>query len=177
MKTHRSAVVVIPPEEVWEPIQAVRRLYDRQLERWMPHITLIYPFWPREWFDEAMRDLESVCGGLEPFGVTLEQVERFKHGEGRFTMWFRPEPPEPLGELQAAIEGRFPECDDVSRFGDGYTPHLSFGQARGRVQLAERMSKVKDTWRPVRFEVREVALICREEDGPFEVERTVKLGQ
>ena len=26
MKTHKSAVVIIPPEEIWEPIQKIRRL-------------------------------------------------------------------------------------------------------------------------------------------------------
>ena len=36
MKTHKSAVVIIPPEEIWEPIQKIRRLYDRQGHRWMP---------------------------------------------------------------------------------------------------------------------------------------------
>ena len=24
MKTHKSAVVIIPPEEIWEPIQKIR---------------------------------------------------------------------------------------------------------------------------------------------------------
>ena len=27
MKTHKSAVVIIPPEEIWEPIQKIRRLW------------------------------------------------------------------------------------------------------------------------------------------------------
>jgi hypothetical protein len=40
-------LVIIPPEAVWEPIQAIRRRHDRKLRRWMPHITLLYPFRPR----------------------------------------------------------------------------------------------------------------------------------
>ena len=39
-KTHQSAVVLIPPREVWAPIQAIRREHDRHLRRWMPHVTL-----------------------------------------------------------------------------------------------------------------------------------------
>src|SRR5262249_27220192 len=45
--THTTAVVVIPPADAWPPIQALRERYDRQFRRWMPHITLLYPFRPR----------------------------------------------------------------------------------------------------------------------------------
>ena len=40
--THTTAVVVIPPDDAWPPIQALRQRYDRQFRRWMPHITLLY---------------------------------------------------------------------------------------------------------------------------------------
>jgi len=43
-KTYTTAVVLIPPEDVWEPIQKLRRVYDRHFDRWMPHLTLLYPF-------------------------------------------------------------------------------------------------------------------------------------
>ena len=59
MKTHKSAVVIIPPEEIWEPIQKIRRLYDRQCHRWMPHITLIYPFRPRSELERAVAVLSG----------------------------------------------------------------------------------------------------------------------
>ena len=51
-KTHTTAAVLIPPEDVWGPIQAIRREHDRQFRRWMPHITLLYPFRPREQFPQ-----------------------------------------------------------------------------------------------------------------------------
>ena len=34
------------PPEVWEPIQAIRRMHDRQIGRWMLRINLPYPFVP-----------------------------------------------------------------------------------------------------------------------------------
>ena len=43
-KFYNSAVVIIPPQEKWESIQEIRETYDRGFNRWMPHITLIYPF-------------------------------------------------------------------------------------------------------------------------------------
>ncbi len=46
-KVYTSAVVIIPPKEKWKPIQEIRQLYDRNINRWMPHITLLYPFRPK----------------------------------------------------------------------------------------------------------------------------------
>ena len=38
-KVYSSAVVIIPPKEIWESIQEIRKVYDRNINRWMPHIT------------------------------------------------------------------------------------------------------------------------------------------
>ena len=51
-KVYTTAVVIIPPEKIWETIQKIRRTYDRQFHRWMPHITLLYPFKPQSYFKE-----------------------------------------------------------------------------------------------------------------------------
>jgi hypothetical protein len=37
-KSHLTAIAVIPPEEVWGPIQAIREAHDRQVWRWPSHI-------------------------------------------------------------------------------------------------------------------------------------------
>ena len=129
-KTHKTAVVLIPPEEVWEPIQAIRRRYDRHVGRWMPHITLIYPFRPRSLFDEAGRELCEKCRAIKPFELTLAEFEHFDHGRGRYTLWLAPRPEAALTRLQQTLESALPDCGDVSRHREGYTPHLSVGQVR-----------------------------------------------
>jgi hypothetical protein len=35
---HKTAAVIIPPENIWTPIQAIRQ---EQANRWLPHVTLI----------------------------------------------------------------------------------------------------------------------------------------
>lgn len=177
MKTHLSAVVLIPSASVWPAIQLIRQRFDRQFARWMPHVTLLYPFWPRDLFDQAAAQAERACRDLTSFSLVLRQLHWFSHGRGRYTMWFRPEPAEPICRLQAALQACFAECDDVSRHHGGFTPHLSCGQAHGKRQLLERTAQIRASWQPLAFEVSHVALIAREAHGPFEVVRSVALGR
>ncbi|HEX6828923.1 MAG TPA: 2'-5' RNA ligase family protein, partial [Burkholderiales bacterium] len=100
---HQSAVVLIPPEAVWAPIQAIRRSHDRQFRRWMPHLTLLYPFLPREAFAEVMPVLEHCCADIVPFRVNLGQFRSFRHHGRRCTVWLAPEPLEPWLALHAAL--------------------------------------------------------------------------
>jgi len=175
MKTHRSAVVLIPPLEVWAPIQDIRRRYDRQFRRWMPHVTLLYPFRPPEQFEEAVQHLTQVSLCMPPFELELATFQHFEHNLGSFTMWLAPQPPEPLMELQTRLLGAFPDCNDVSLHTGGFLPHLSVGQARTRDELMHRLALLQAGFRPIRFTAAEIALIHR---GPghqerFEVERLV----
>src|SRR5690349_18340394 len=99
MKTHSTAAVIIPPPESWEPIQAIRRLHDRKIGRWMPHVTLLYPFRPRVEFDTIAPALTAACADISPFSLTLRHFRHFSHGRGRFTVWLEPEPHEPIQAL------------------------------------------------------------------------------
>jgi 2'-5' RNA ligase len=78
-KTYHTAVVALPPPEVWEPIQAIRRQHDRHVHRWMPHITLLYPFLPHAQFGEALPVLTEVGRHIAPFQVTLTTFRAFTH--------------------------------------------------------------------------------------------------
>jgi len=167
-KTPHAAVVLIPPEELWGPIQAIRQVHDAHVRRWMPHVTLLYPFLPAEKFAEAEPDLEAACRGLAPFRVRLA---RFNYFAGPKTAWLDPEPGETVRRLQEALQSRFPEFDDVTRFPNGYCPHLSVGQGP-----PELTAKLQATWTPIEYEAREIALIRRDgPDDPFRVHRAFPL--
>jgi len=177
-KTHTTAVVLIPPEAVWEPIQAIRRAHDRQVRRWMPHVTLLYPFRPREAFDALGPALAAACRAVEPFEVTLSAFRHFSHGRRRFTLWLAPEPLEHMRQLQEALWRAVPDYDDVRRHRGGFTPHLSVGQVRGVQTLRELLASLEATWQPLVFRAAEVSLIWRGEppDDVFRVDRTLPLG-
>lgn len=177
---HHTAVVLIPPEDVWEPIQALRRKHDARFQRWMPHITLLYPFFPEEHFDDAEALLAEALRDVKPVEVTLSGFHHFEH-RTNVTAWLRPEerPPGALHALHAALEKAFPECDEQGRkSARGFTPHLSVGQLprSGAADIERTLATWGKHWRPLSFEAREVCIIRRRGDTPFEVVRRVPLG-
>ena len=174
-KTHQTAVAVVPPQEVWGPIQAIRQRHDRQFRRWMPHVNLLYPFYPAGRLKEGLPPLVDACAKITPFLVTLAEFRFFQHSSRKATLWLAPEPKEGLVRLQASLQAACPDCDDLSRFAAGFTPHLSVGQA-GSAQEAERLRDAwQRTWEPIRFEVSAIALLRRGPDTPFEIERWIPL--
>ncbi len=177
-RTHQTAVVIIPPESVWPPIQAIRRVHDRQFRRWMPHITLIYPFRERETFPQLAGEFARVLEGMPPFSFHLNRFRYFSHGRGRFTLWLAPEPAQPIIELQARLQAVVPDCADVRRHSGGFTPHLSVGQVRGKAQLHRLLSELSGKWAPLVVPVEAIYLIWRNPppDDVFRVGETVRLG-
>jgi poly(A) polymerase len=177
---HQAAVVLIPPKELWGPIETLRSKHDRTYERWMPHVTLLYPFVPEEHFAEADGLIAEALKDLPPFQVTLSGFSHFEH-RGSVTAWLRPEdrPHGALQALQAALQAALPQCDEQGRKSEnGFTPHLSVGQLprSSPSEIRRALSAWERDWKPLTFEVREVCLISRRGDVPFEVRRRVQLG-
>jgi 2'-5' RNA ligase len=141
----------------------------------MPHITLLSPFHPPEDFEKIDPRLRRVGEFVPPFSVRLETFRYFSHGPSRFTMWLDPVPAEPVQELQARLEEEFPDCDDVSRFKAGFTPHLSVGLVAGRNGLQDLLTALQSEWDALEMMVREFHLIHREGDQPFRVVHSYSL--
>ena len=177
VKTHHTAVVAMPPPEVWESVQAIRRQHDRNVHRWMPHITLLYPFMPRAHFGEALPRLKEVGRQSAAFQVTLTTFRAFTHAFGKATIWLAPEPRQALVTLQATLQAAFPAYDEQSRFPTGFTPHLSVGQASSPRSRQHLLEALQASWQPVQFTLTAIALIWREADGPFEVAQAIPLGE
>jgi 2'-5' RNA ligase len=177
VSAYTTGLVLIPPRDAWPPIQAIRAEHDRKLRRWMPHITLIYPFVPPSAFDEATARLAPACEAWAPFEVTLNAFDTFRHGRDAYTVWLRPEPESTLISLHEALR--------EATGGDGprppfrrFRPHLSVGQASGRPAMLRLVEGLRRTWGPLRFRVDAVTLIRRDEppDDVFRVASVVPLG-
>ena len=177
-KTHRTAIVVIPPRDVWAPIQRIRQQHDAKIRRWMPHFTVIYPFCDESQFRCMARSVAEQSCRLKPFDVTLMDFDTFSHRKGRFTVWLRPEPASPLHELHAAVSKAVRYDRDYETRMKRFTPHLSVGQVRGRNHRDKLLAELAATWAPVRFPVTRVCFIARGDppNDVFEVACSIPLG-
>lgn len=177
-KTYTTAVVLVPPQDVWSPIQAIRQRHDRNALRWMPHITLLYPFAPRAAFAEVMPALEAACVSARPFAVALTRFGVFTHGRRGATLYLAPEPSEPLVALQTGLWQALPAYDDTRRHPNGFTPHLSVGQAPERAAAQALRETLEASWEPLIFTAAGIQLIWRGEapDDVFRVAQSFRLG-
>ena len=177
-KTYKTAVVAIPPDHLWGPIQKLRKQHDRHYRRWMPHITLLYPFQPFAAFEQVTPPLTDVCRSVEPFEVQLSRFHVLTHSRRKATLYLLPEPAAALKELQKALLEIVPDCDDVTRFAGGFRPHLSVGQTRSQ-EADTFCAKLQATWQPLAFTVSYIYLIWRNEppDDVFRIGHQLPLGR
>ncbi|KAH3767677.1 Endonuclease/exonuclease/phosphatase family protein [Pelomyxa schiedti] len=170
-----SAVVVSPPAEQWGPIQAIRKEHDKAYQRWMPHINMLYPFWPEKNFPQAAGKLREALANFPQFTVEFNQLSFFEHGPTSCTFFALPvtEPVNALKGLEELLLQTFPGCTDLSAREGGFHPHLTLGQCRGKA-ATERQIKTLN-WKPMKFTVKSIQMISRTATTPFAVKFDVPL--
>ena len=168
-KTHTTAVVLIPPESIHPPIQAIRSVHDRNFVRWMPHITLLYPFAERRDFANVTDALTEAAQQITPFSIALRRFDAFKHRRS-CTMFLVPEPTDEIVRLHDTLLKYLPDYDDTARFAGGFHPHLSVGQFRHQ-SLDSEQRRLRTAWYPIQCEIAAISLIYRssETDDRFVV--------
>jgi poly(A) polymerase len=155
--TVRTAVAWVPPEELWEPIQRVRAEFDPKIDRWPPHVNVLYGFVPESSFEEAAPLLSAAAASVKPFGVRLSRVREFAQG----TAWLDPGKPAAWARLWRALVERFPRC----RGRETYTPHLTLGRGVGEVRLPDMPATVGT-----------LVVLSRRGPEPMRARMTVELG-
>ena len=175
-KFYTSAVVIIPPEDKWESIQEVRKTYDRNIDRWMPHITLIYPFRPKTKYVTLEKAFSETCRAIKPFELYLLNFKYFSHGHQKYTLWLDPEPANLIVNLQAEILKIVPDCDDVNKYKNCFRPHLSLGQIKGKNKLLKMIIDFQKTWKEIKFLLDKIYFISREniKTSKFEISKQIQ---
>ncbi|BBM84291.1 RNA 2',3'-cyclic phosphodiesterase [Candidatus Uabimicrobium amorphum] len=173
---HTTAVVIIPPEDVWEPIQEIRREHDHNIRRWMPHITLFYPFIPHENFYNIQYDLQQTCKHIKPFSVKLDTVGHFKQRKGNFILWTGCEEQQEMQGLYKSLKLLLQNKTEVKK--RPFHPHLTIGRMRDADKFEDLKSNVESSWQTIEFEVNKISLIWRNDppDDVFRIEYEVPLG-
>ncbi len=176
-KVFTSAVVIVPPQNKWAPIQEIRKINDRQIDRWMPHITLIYPFRPETEYNTLEKSFSDICKSINPFEIILQDFHYFNLGRQKYTLWLKPEPNDSIITLQAKILEIAPDCNDVNKFKTGYKPHLSLGKIKGKSKLDKVINKLQKNWKEINFLLNKVHFISREQNkmSKFEIIKSISL--
>lgn len=175
--THHCAVVLLPHRDLWPAIEAVRQEHDRHHDRWMPHITLLYPFVPHQHLPAAVARLDQVAATVEPFALAFDDVGHFTHGHSR-TGFLAPTstPTSALIDLQQALVAAFPRCHPTPDGGQ-FVPHLTLGQLSRGDDFRRQLNDWRDrACSGAAHNVGEIVVIGRDADRPFRLLKRIALG-
>jgi len=176
-KFFTSAMVILPPKRFLAPINKIRAAHDKSMGRWLTHVPVVYPFVPNDDFPRAHNNLKPVLKSIRPFTVRLSKINYFNQKTAA-SVYVAPEatPANSIAELQKKVEAVFPEYNDLVLKGEsGFAPHMTLGQF-DKEGIEQTVSKLQAEWQPVEFPVKELYLISRNGDQPFEVRLAMQLG-
>ncbi|UJR22209.1 hypothetical protein I4U23_025273 [Adineta vaga] len=161
--THKTALCLIPPENVWSQIQSIRSVHDKAYPRWMPHINLIYPFVFESEFENIKRQLDSILNSKESFDIEFDQssFHYFKQKGNECTFHLRPKITKHVCELQQNIHNLLSKSLSIDS--RPFEAHLTLGQTTTS-RISDILIEIKAQWKPIRFTVDRVCLISREND-------------
>ncbi len=169
--TARTALAFVPPASVWPAVQALRTEHDPSVDRWPPHVNVLFGFVPESALDAALPLVATAARETGAFRAVLAGARAFEH-ERDATVWLDPaaEDARPWARLREALARRFPKCSGRA---EGYTPHLTLGRTSDPTRVlaawAARVGRHA-------VEVDELVVLTRRGDGPMEPRAYVSLG-
>ena len=171
----KNALVIIPPRELWDPIQAIRTIYDPAYVRWMPHINVVWPFAvPHSHNDAAEALVVNGFNNIQPFDLTFKDLGVFHNKQS--VLFLNPDEPQNgncLQRIRDVAEKTIPSI--VKPGSQKFCPHLTVGKM-AKHQIQSVTDEVN--WQKMTFTVKELYIISRPDDiTPFKVIRKVPLGR
>ena len=167
--THHTALCLIPPESLWQPIQDIRSVHDKAYPRWMPHINLMYPFAPESKFAEIKEQLGELLLKRKPLEIEFDpsSLHYFQQKGSECTFHLRPKITADVVELQGLIQQTLIDYVTSTR---PFEAHLTLGQTT-KSRISDVLIEMKAKWQTMKFTIDRVCMISRENDpnSPFEI--------
>ena len=167
--TKTALALVFPPLQF---IQEIRKNHDNAVDRWMPHINLIFPFVEPESFEDMVERLQVVCAKFKPFEVDLGELGTFVRKRVNFHLQVK----KGLGQMAALFKAIVTAMPDVQVKHAEFTPHLTLGQC-SKQQFADLEPELKAAVadEDLEFTIDHVYIIQRNDTDPFEVVHKIPL--
>jgi len=124
-----------------------------------------------------MSQLSPIMRQAKPFNISLNKLVAYPQKTSS-VVYAVPETstPNAIQQLQRNIESMYPEYNDlVLKNESGFPPQLCLAQFT-KESVNEQLAKLQSTWKPIEFTVKELHLISRNGDVPFEVRASIQLG-
>ncbi|KAL7969685.1 hypothetical protein HDV63DRAFT_410583 [Trichoderma sp. SZMC 28014] len=165
-ESHDTALCLIPPSHLWDPVNSLRSLNDEKFTKWPPHVTLVYPFVK----PEALPDAAEALSGLDlmPDGdgisMNLEEAGVFSHRR-HSTVFIRSK----SGQEQRQLSGL---RDRIFRFlgwpkGREYQPHMTVAQSEDvHAAWHHFLLEKARLATPLRWDTQQLAILIRDPVSP-----------
>jgi len=140
--------------------------HDPTAPRGVPaHVTVLFPFVPREAIDDAVRSaVREAIGSMTAFDYRFTRVERF----GADNVHLAPEPAEAFLALIGTVSDRWPDYPPYGGVIETVVPHLTIGDrlAEGEADaVAEQAQEALRRHGPITGRAAAVWLMTRDADG------------
>jgi len=168
-----SALDAMVPLEVAVKVNKWRRLYVPGRAKIEPHVTVAYPpFVPQEDWRLVRPRVAECLEAFAPFAVTLAELGTFT-GEPH-VLWLKPEDGGHFSRIRSTLAGRLPQYFPATPW--EYEPHVTIGLLDSQEALARAPQRVESEWRPLDFQVSELAYAVADEDGTYRTVDRLALG-
>lgn len=169
-----TACCIVPPVGEWDTIQSIRRIHDPAMQRWPPHINLLFPFLPLESFEKAAALAAATLKGIKPFRCRLNnRLGIFSHRDDD-TLYIQPETDNnDIHSLQAKLfQSMYPKQQQKQL----YTPHLTLGKWKSH-HTAQAQLECTKRLKPFEWNVSNVLFLSRnDKEDAFRVRARIELG-
>jgi hypothetical protein len=170
-RTEGDSALLVAIAEAEPVVGALRQAHDAVAADGIPaHVTVLYPFVPRDRLTDDVRDaVSAVFRAIPAFDYRFDRVQRF----GGTTVYLAPEPASAFSRLTAATHARWPQHPPYGGVFDVVIPHLTVGDGLegSTADTLEREARSALTRHgPIVGRAADVALMTRDATGRWSVE-------
>jgi hypothetical protein len=130
--------------------------------------------------EQAHKLLQAALTNVQPFTITLEKFNFIQHTTW-CTLYLEPKitPPKALDNLLTEVLKVFPQCDDWLKKNKEqiFLPHISIGRFRTKDECLKERKRLQTNWEPIKFPMKEIYIMYRVGNDPFEARHVVHLGK